>query len=67
METCTCKNPFDFGKIYSTPVRVNDVKDSIAIDEQWSVPALGIGPKNDIHVVWYKADHNDLAKNPMAR
>ena len=57
----------DFGKTYSNPVRVNDVKDSIAIDEQWSAPALGIGPKNDIHVVWYKADHSDPVKYPYGQ
>jgi hypothetical protein len=48
----------DMGKTFSEPVRVNDVKDSIGIDAQWSSPALGIGPNNDIHLVWYKADHS---------
>jgi hypothetical protein len=57
----------DFGKTYSNPVRVNDVQDSLAIDEQWSAPALGIGPKNDIHVVWYKADHSDPVKYPYGQ
>ena len=44
----------DMGKTFSNPVRVNDVKDSIKVEEQWSAPALSIGPNNDIHVAWTK-------------
>ena len=40
------------------------LKDSIKIDDQWSAPALGIGPKNDIHVIWYKKDNADPIKYP---
>lgn len=57
----------DMGKTFSQPVRVNDVKDSLKIDEQWTAPALGIGPKNDIHLVWYKADHSDPVKYPYGQ
>lgn len=49
----------DMGKTFSQPVRVNDVKDSINVEDQWSAPGIGIGPNNDIHLVWYKADHSE--------
>ena len=55
------------GKTFSQPVRVNDVKDSIKVEEQWSAPALSIGPNNDIHVVWYKADHSNPDKYPYGQ
>lgn len=57
----------DMGKTFSNPVRVNNVKDSLKIDEQWSAPALGVGPNNDIHVIWYKADHNNPDKYPYGQ
>ncbi len=57
----------DMGKTFSQPVRVNDVKDSIKVEEQWSPPALSIGPNNDIHVVWYKADHSNPDKYPYGQ
>lgn len=57
----------DMGKTFSQPVRVNHAKDSIKIDEQWSAPAIGIGPKNDIHVVWYKADQSNPKKYPFGQ
>ncbi|WP_148685914.1 sialidase family protein [Candidatus Nitrosocosmicus hydrocola] len=57
----------DMGKTFSQPVRVNDVKDSIKVEEQWSAPALSVGPNNDIHVVWYKADHSNPDKYPYGQ
>jgi hypothetical protein len=57
----------DMGKTFSQPIRVNDVKDSIKVEEQWSAPALSIGPSNDIHVVWYKADHSNPDKYPYGQ
>ena len=57
----------DMGKTFSQPVRVNDVKDSIKVEEQWSAPALSIGPNNDIHVVWYKADQSNPDKYPYGQ
>ena len=57
----------DMGKTFSQPIRVNDVKDSIKVEEQWSPPALSIGPNNDIHVVWYKADHSNPDKYPYGQ
>ena len=30
----------DMGKTFSQPVRVNDVKDSIKVEEQWSAPSI---------------------------
>ena len=55
------------GKTFSQPVRVNDVKDSIKIEEQWSAPALSVGPTNDIHMGWYKADHSNPDKYPYGQ
>ena len=57
----------DMGKTFTQPVRVNDVKDSIKVEEQWSAPALSVGPNNDIHVVWYKADHSNPDKYPYGQ
>lgn len=57
----------DMGKTFSQPVRVNDIKDSINVEEQWSPPALSIGPNNDIHVVWYKADQSNPDKYPYGQ
>ena len=57
----------DMGKTFSQPVRVNDVKDSLKVEEQWSAPALSIGPNNDIHVVWYKADDSNPDKYPYGQ
>ena len=57
----------DMGKTFSQPVRVNDVKDSIKVEDQWSAPALAVGPNNDIHVVWYKADHSNPDKYPFGQ
>ena len=57
----------DMGKTFSQPVRVNDVKDSIKVEEQWSPPALSVGPNDDVHVVWYKADHSNPDKYPYGQ
>jgi hypothetical protein len=57
----------DMGKTFSQPVRVNDIKDSIKVEEQWSPPALSIGPNNDIHIVWYKADQSNPDKYPYGQ
>jgi hypothetical protein len=57
----------DMGKTFSQPVRVNDVKDSINVEDQWSAPAVAVGPNNDIHVVWYKADHSNPDKYPFGQ
>lgn len=57
----------DMGKTFSEPVRVNTEKDSINIDDQWSAPAIDIGPNNSIHMVWYKADHSDPDKFPYGQ
>ena len=57
----------DMGKTFAHQVRVNDVKDSIKVEEQWSAPALSIGPNDDIHVVWYKADHSNPDKYPYGQ
>jgi len=54
-------------KTFSQPVRVNDVKDSIKIEEQWSATALSVGPTNDIHGVWYKADHSNPDNYPYGQ
>jgi len=57
----------DLGKTFSKSVRVNNANENISIDEQWSAPALAIGPKNDVHVVWYKAYHTDPVKYPYGQ
>jgi hypothetical protein len=54
----------DFGKTFSSPIRVNNIMGEVQLDAQWSPPALGVGPNSEVYVVWYNANHSEPEKYP---